>query len=107
MNNPNIKNTNLMANGKPGHILLPPPNGVSSKLLPLKSISDSKNLSGQNNLGFSHKSGSLPMAHTLINTCAPFGMLYPCISNSTSAFLGSKSGTAGCSLKVSFTIACK
>ncbi|RDX58444.1 hypothetical protein CR513_62240, partial [Mucuna pruriens] len=34
-----------MANGKPGHILLPPPKGVSSKLLPLKSISDPKNLS--------------------------------------------------------------
>ncbi|ESW25079.1 hypothetical protein PHAVU_003G005600 [Phaseolus vulgaris] len=107
MNNPNIKNTNLMAKDNPGHILLPPPKGVSSKLLPLKSISDPRNLSGQNKAGLSHKLGSLPMAHTLTNTCAPFGIVWPCISNSSSASLGSKSGAGGCSLKVSFNIACK
>ncbi|KAF4404819.1 hypothetical protein G4B88_006205 [Cannabis sativa] len=62
-----------MAKGKPGQILLPPPNGVSSKCRPFTSISDSKNLSGMNSLGFSHILGSLEMAHALTRTCAPLG----------------------------------
>ncbi|CAN1127215.1 hypothetical protein LINPERHAP2_LOCUS3890, partial [Linum perenne] len=52
----------------PGHILLPAPNGVSSKSCPFTSIELSKNLPGLNSSGDSHISGSLPIAHVLIWT---------------------------------------
>ncbi|PRQ17923.1 hypothetical protein RchiOBHm_Chr7g0200261 [Rosa chinensis] len=104
---PNIKCNILIANGKPGHILLPAPNGISSKFRPLTSSSDPKNLSGLNESGSSHILGSLPMAHALTSTCAPFGTVEPSISTSDSAFRGSSKGTAGCIRNVSLIMACK
>ncbi|WVZ56248.1 hypothetical protein U9M48_006810 [Paspalum notatum var. saurae] len=61
------------ASGMPGHILRPDPNGRSSKYLPRKSISVSRNLSGMNFSGSSHASGSRPIAHTFTRTRAPLG----------------------------------
>ncbi|OWM71928.1 hypothetical protein CDL15_Pgr017811 [Punica granatum] len=58
---PSIRCNILMAKGRPGHILWPPPNGTSSKLCPLTSMSSPKNLPGINSSGFFHMAGSLPM----------------------------------------------
>ncbi|BAU00781.1 hypothetical protein VIGAN_10240200 [Vigna angularis var. angularis] len=72
---PNIRNNILVANSMPGHIRLPPPKGVSSKFLPLTSMSDSRNLSGQNEFGFSQMLESFPIVHTFTSTCASFGIV--------------------------------
>ncbi|RDX86619.1 hypothetical protein CR513_32032, partial [Mucuna pruriens] len=97
---PKIKSSILIASIIPGHMRLPAPNGTSSKFLPLISMFDPKNLSGENKVGLSHKVGSLPMVHTLINTWASFGMVRPHKSTSFSAFRGSKKGTGGCKRRV-------
>ncbi|KAF4346768.1 hypothetical protein G4B88_003641 [Cannabis sativa] len=52
----------------PGHILLPPPNGMYSKLLPLKSIELSINLSGIKFSGSIQYFGSLPIAQAFTIT---------------------------------------
>nr|GMD41330.1 RNA polymerase, subunit H/Rpb5, conserved site-containing protein [Ipomoea batatas] len=57
----------------PGHILLPAPKGKNSKWFPIKSIELLSNLSGIKLSGLSQYWGSLPIAHTLINTLAPCG----------------------------------
>ncbi|WRX20526.1 hypothetical protein QQP08_013013 [Theobroma cacao] len=104
---PNIKCNILMAKGNPGHIRRPAPKGMSSKFLPLTSISNPKNLSGVKHSGFSQTSGSLPIAQALTSTCEPSGILKPWISTSAPALRGSNRGSGGCIRTVSLTIACK
>ncbi|KAF4384311.1 hypothetical protein F8388_004544 [Cannabis sativa] len=84
--------TFISPNDMPGHILLPAPNGMYSKLFPLKSIELSRNLSGIKLSGSVQYLGSLPIAHAL-TTILVF-----------TDSLGSNNGTGECSLKVSLTI---
>jgi len=49
--------------------------------------------------------GSLPMAHTLINTCAFFGTLKPDMFTVSSHWRGINNGAGGCNRRVSFTTA--
>ncbi|CAN1258661.1 hypothetical protein LINPERPRIM_LOCUS9943 [Linum perenne] len=63
----------LIANGKSGQILLPPPNGINSKLCPQTSVFNPMNRSGMNEFGLFHVVESLPIAHTLTIICAPLG----------------------------------
>ena len=107
MSEPKIKCSILIANGSPGHILLPPPNGITSKLRPLTSISDPINLSGSNDSGFSQTLESLPIAHVFTRSCASLGIVKPAISTSCCALRGSNNGTTGCNRKASFTTACR
>uniref|UniRef100_A0A7N2N1H3 Uncharacterized protein n=1 Tax=Quercus lobata TaxID=97700 RepID=A0A7N2N1H3_QUELO len=72
---PNIKCNIRIASSKPGHVLLPPPNGNSSKFSPITSISDPKNLSGMNDFALFHDLGPRPIAHAFTSTCAPFGIM--------------------------------
>ena len=98
----NIKCTILLANGNPGHILLPAPNGMSSKSRPLKSMSCTKNLSGINTFGFCHTLESRPIAHTFISICAFLGTMKPLISTFVSALWGTRKGTGLCNSKSFF-----
>ncbi|KAF4390188.1 hypothetical protein G4B88_005106 [Cannabis sativa] len=75
----------MRPNDIPGQILLPEPNGMYSKLLPLKSIELSTNLSGIKFSGSIQYFGSLPIAHKFTTTLV---------------FIGSR-GAGGCNLKVS------
>lgn len=53
----------------PGQDRRPDPNGMNSKLFPLKSGTPcSRNLAGRNVSGSSHDAGSLPMAHAFTMT---------------------------------------
>ncbi|URD73194.1 hypothetical protein MUK42_34391 [Musa troglodytarum] len=63
-----------MAKATPGQPLRPAPNGINWKSCPLKSMLLPTNLSGQNSSGFSHETGSLPIAQALITTLVPLGM---------------------------------
>jgi hypothetical protein len=101
----NIKCTIRLAKGNPGQILLPAPKGMSSKSLPLKSMSFSKNLSGRNKFGSDHMLESRPIAHTFTSICAFLGTVKPHISTSFSALWGTRKGAGGCNRRVSFTTA--
>uniref|UniRef100_A0A7C9E2X6 Uncharacterized protein n=1 Tax=Opuntia streptacantha TaxID=393608 RepID=A0A7C9E2X6_OPUST len=62
----------------PGHDLRPDPNGMNSKLPPLKSGTPSgRNRLGLNDSGSDHEFGSRPIAHALIMTRARLGIWYP------------------------------
>ncbi|KAF4391216.1 hypothetical protein G4B88_016526 [Cannabis sativa] len=89
--------TLISPNDIPGHILLPTPNGIYSKLFPLKSILLSRNLSGIKLSGSVQYLGSLPIAHALT-------MILPLITHFSLLSLGSNNGEEGCNLRVSFTI---
>ncbi|KAF4396069.1 hypothetical protein G4B88_020706 [Cannabis sativa] len=89
--------TLISPNDIPGHILLPAPNGIYSKLFPLKSILLSRNLSGIKLSGSIQYLGSLPIAHALT-------MILPLITHFSLLSLGSNNGEEGCNLRVSFTI---
>uniref|UniRef100_A0A6N2LW82 Uncharacterized protein n=1 Tax=Salix viminalis TaxID=40686 RepID=A0A6N2LW82_SALVM len=91
----------------PTQILLPAPNGISSKFCPLYSMFDPRNLSGLKEMGSSQESGSLPIAHTFTKTCVSLGIRYPMKFVSSKVFRGSSKGTTGCSLSVSLITACK
>ncbi|KAJ0715166.1 hypothetical protein HanPI659440_Chr13g0497951 [Helianthus annuus] len=65
----------LMPDGKPGHILLPEPNGNNSKSWPLKSNFVTINLSGLKEKGSSQTLGSRPIAHRLTKTFVFFGIV--------------------------------
>nr|GMD49780.1 RNA polymerase, subunit H/Rpb5, conserved site-containing protein [Ipomoea batatas] len=104
---PNITGTVLTARGNPGQILLPAPNGMSSKSCPLTSISKFQNLSGLKTNGFSQMLGSRPIAHTLTRICESLGIVYSHRFTSCSTLRGIKNGTGGCILNVSFTTHCK
>ncbi|GAB4848500.1 hypothetical protein Ancab_003205 [Ancistrocladus abbreviatus] len=68
----------------PGQDLLPDPNGMNSKLLPLKSGALwFKNLEGLKLSGSVHESLSRPMAHALIMTLDLAGIKYPATSASS------------------------
>ena len=101
----NIKWIIRMANGMPGHILRPAPNGIYAKSRPLESKLEFKNLSGENEEGSSQCLGSLPMAQTFTSTWVFFGTTKPCNSTSFLALWGKRRGAAGWSLIVSFTTA--
>ncbi|WRX20487.1 hypothetical protein QQP08_012974 [Theobroma cacao] len=92
------------ANDMPGHILLPAPNGIYSKCVPLKSIGLSKNLSGLKFSASFQYLESLPMAHALTMTLLFASISYPLITQFSSHSLGTRRGAAGCNLKVSLTI---
>ncbi|URD97563.1 hypothetical protein MUK42_30278 [Musa troglodytarum] len=62
------------ANGSPGQIRRPDPNGVNSKWRPLKSTSLFKNLSGKNSSGSVHKLLSRPIAQILMSNRVPLGI---------------------------------
>uniref|UniRef100_A0A6N2MR56 Uncharacterized protein n=1 Tax=Salix viminalis TaxID=40686 RepID=A0A6N2MR56_SALVM len=88
---------------KPGQILRPEPNGISSKSCPLKSIELPRNLSGLNSFGFSQASESLSTAHAFTETKVLAGISYPSILHFSVVSLGTSSGAVGCNLIVSFT----
>ena len=89
----------------PGHILLPEPNGNSSKFCPFTSIALSKNLSGQNSSGASHIDGSLTIRHVFMNSVVPLRISYPATLQSWRAKCGASKKATGCFLIVSFIIA--
>ena len=69
------------ANDMSGHILLPRPNGMNSKLDTLKSIREPWNLSGRKQSASIQYSIALLMAHALMITLVLFGISYPLISH--------------------------
>ena len=72
------RTSSMVARAKdmPGHILLPPPNGMNSKFAPLKSIWEPWNLSGWKQSASLQYSVSLPMVHALIITLVLLGISY-------------------------------
>jgi len=104
---PSIRCNILTASRDPGQILLPLPKGVSLKCRPLKSMSESKNLSGENTSASSHTSGLLPMVHSFISTWAPCGIVNPHTSTSVFALRGSRTGAGGCMRRLSFITTCR
>ncbi|CAN1168980.1 hypothetical protein LINPERPRIM_LOCUS19525 [Linum perenne] len=75
-----VQHIRLNAMAEPGHILLPPPNGINpaaptpapAPTVPFTRPSSCTNLSGRNSLGSTHTSGSLITENTLIATATPF-----------------------------------
>ena len=90
-----------MANVMPGQILLPAPNGINSKSVPLKSMELLRNLSGLKLSVSPQYLGFLPIAQALIMTLVLEGISYPLIWHLSLLTLGTNNGTGGCNLKVS------
>ncbi|KAF7836087.1 Cytochrome P450 [Senna tora] len=86
--------TLVNANEIPGHILLPDPKGMYSKLVPVKSRDVSWNLSGMKLSASYHSLGSLASAHALIMTLVFLGMIYPPMLQGSLHSLGSNKGAA-------------
>nr|GMD60056.1 hypothetical protein RchiOBHm_Chr7g0200261 [Ipomoea batatas] len=105
-NDPSIIGTIRIANRNAGQILLPVPNGMSSKSCPLTSICKFQNLSGLKINGLSQILGSRPIAHTLTRTCESLGIVYPHRITSCSTLRGIN-GLGGCIRRVSFMTHCK
>ena len=92
----------------PTQILLPAPNGKYQELLPYSAATFSfRNLSGLNWEASSQRAGSLWMAHTLVNTLVPLGILYPAIVQVELGNRATNRGSGGCIRSVSFTTAAK
>nr|GMD63263.1 hypothetical protein RchiOBHm_Chr7g0200261 [Ipomoea batatas] len=81
-NDPTIIGTIRIAIGNAGQILLPVPNGMSSKSCPLTSTCKFQNLSGLKINGFSQILESRPIAHTLTRTCESLGIVSSAIAHS-------------------------
>nr|GMD60057.1 hypothetical protein RchiOBHm_Chr7g0200261 [Ipomoea batatas] len=105
-NDPTIIGTIRIAIGNAGQILLPVPNGMSSKSCPLTSTCKFQNLSGLKINGFSQILVSRPIAHTLTRTCESLGIVYPHRVTSCST-LRIINGVGGCNRRVSFMTHCK
>nr|GMD65967.1 hypothetical protein RchiOBHm_Chr7g0200261 [Ipomoea batatas] len=105
-NDPTIIGTIRIANRNAGQILLPVPNGMSSKSCPLTSICKFQNLSGLKINGLSQILESRPIAHTLTRTCESLGIVYPHRITSCSTLRGIN-GLGGCIRRVSFMTHCK
>ena len=92
-----------VAKGSPTHILLPAPNGISSKFQVL--ISLSINLSWMNCNGFFEIEGSLPIAHTLTSIWVCLGITNPAIWQRLSVLWGMSKRTGGGNRSTSLTTA--
>ena len=80
------------ANNMPGHILLPAPNGINSKFVPMKPTELFRNLSGWNISASGQQLGSLPIAHALIMILVLEDMSNPLTSQFLLHSLGSNRG---------------